>query len=61
MYNNKKITDMTAMKKIYVKPAIQVIEVEPQQMICMSGEETLMYRRRKDDGNDIEPYSGGFD
>lgn len=52
---------MTAMKKIYVKPAIQVIEVEPQQMICMSGEETLMYRRRKDDGNDIEPYSGGFD
>ena len=51
---------MTAMKNIYVKPAIQVIEVETQQMICMSGE-TRMYRRRRDDDNDIEPYSGGFE
>lgn len=30
---------MTEIKKKYVKPQITVIEVEPQQMICVSGEE----------------------
>ena len=53
--NGKKTTDMTEIKKKYVKPQITVIEVEPQQMICMSGDPENGYPI--DNGN---PYDGPF-
>lgn len=46
---------MTEIKKKYVKPQITVIEVEPQQMICMSGEETY-----SEDVNNMDTYNGEF-
>ncbi|MBO5157306.1 MAG: hypothetical protein J6C05_09305 [Prevotella sp.] len=47
--------DMTTIKKTYVKPEMAVIEVEPQQMICTSGE------YRVSPHNDIDSYTGEFD
>lgn len=51
--------DMTAIKKTYVKPEMAVIEVEPQQMICTSGEYRVS--PHNDDGSDIDSYTGEFD
>lgn len=53
----KKMTDMTTKKK-YVKPQITVIEVEPQQLICMSGSGAPEFGRQ--DADELE-YIGGFE
>lgn len=49
---------MKTIRKNYVKPAITVIGVEPQQMICMSGD-NLLYNCDK--ANEIDPNTGEFD
>lgn len=48
---------MTMTKKIYLKPEVTVIEVEMQQMICVSGEET--FDRSAADNED--PFTDEFD
>lgn len=45
-------------KKKYVKPQITVIEVEPQQLICMSGSGAPEFGRQ--DADELE-YIGGFE
>lgn len=49
---------MTTTKKNYVKPQITVIEVEPQQMICVSGEDTVTFSSK--DADDMDTYNGEF-
>lgn len=49
---------MTTTKKNYVRPAMMVIDVEPQQMICMSGD-NLRYNCNEAD--ELEPCTGEFD
>ena len=49
---------MTTTKKNYVKPTITVIDVEPQQMICMSGD-NLRYNCNEAD--EMDYYTGEFD
>ena len=47
---------MTTTRKNYEKPAITVINVEPQQMICTSG---IEYSRSEAD--EMDYYTGEFD
>lgn len=49
---------MTEIKKKYVKPEITVIEVEPQQMICVSGEENFI--QDVDNNNNWQESDGPF-
>ena len=44
---------MTEIKKKYVKPQIMVIEVEPQQILSMSGDVNK--------ANELDPYTEGFE
>lgn len=48
---------MTEIKKKYVKPQITVIEVDMQQMICMSGEG---YEQNVNDNNNWQETDGPF-
>ena len=40
------------MKKNYIKPEMEVYEMEPQQLLAASGSETFSLRERTEDDND---------
>ncbi len=48
------------MKREYNKPAVEIIEMETQQMICQSGDE-MQYRLKKDDETEWDEYTGEFE